>query len=87
MEPQETVRAWVEVLLQPPYSSDLAPSNYRLFRRLSNHLRGLNFPNNQKIKNDVQRIFMEKPREFYERGIKKARGEVGRGIKNEGDYT
>jgi histone-lysine N-methyltransferase SETMAR len=29
-----------EILPHPPYSSDLAPSDYHLFRSLSNNLRG-----------------------------------------------
>jgi histone-lysine N-methyltransferase SETMAR len=32
-----------EILPHPPYSPDLAPSDYHLFRSLSNNLRGAEF--------------------------------------------
>jgi transposase len=35
-----------EILPHPPYSPDLAPSDYRLFRSLSHNLRGVSFNNN-----------------------------------------
>jgi histone-lysine N-methyltransferase SETMAR len=33
-----------EILPHPPYSPDLAPSDYHLFRSLSKNLRGAEFP-------------------------------------------
>ena len=39
---------WLDVL--PPYSPDLAPSDYFLFRSLQNSLNGKNFNNNDDIK-------------------------------------
>ena len=40
-----------DVLSQPPYSSDLAPSDYYLYRSLQNFLNGRNFTLNQDVKN------------------------------------
>ena len=36
-----------EVMPHPPYSPDLAPSNYHLFRSLQNHLNGKTFDSNE----------------------------------------
>ena len=40
-----------EVLQHPPYSPDLAPTDYYLFRSLSNHMRGVTFDNEEDLKN------------------------------------
>ena len=39
-----------ELLMHPPYSSDLAPSDYHLFRSLQNSLNGKTFGNDEAIK-------------------------------------
>jgi histone-lysine N-methyltransferase SETMAR len=39
-----------EIFPHPPYSSDLAPSDYHLFCSLSNNLRGVSFNNNNTSK-------------------------------------
>jgi hypothetical protein len=38
-----------EILPHPPYSPDLAPSDYHLFRSLSNNLRGVSFNNDAEL--------------------------------------
>ena len=38
-----------EILAHPPYSSDLAPSDYHLFLTLQNFLRGKKFKNEEDI--------------------------------------
>jgi transposase len=40
-----------EILPHPPYSPDLAPSDYCLFRPLSNNLRGVSFNNDSELQN------------------------------------
>ena len=39
-----------EQLNHPPYSSDLAPSDYYLFRNLKSHLRGTRFRDDDELK-------------------------------------
>ena len=57
------------VLPHPPYSPDLAPSDYFLFRSLQNSLNGKNFNNDDDIKSYLIQFFANKNQKFYERGI------------------
>ncbi|KAG6803357.1 Ammar1 transposase [Apis mellifera caucasica] len=58
-----------DVLPHPPYSPDLAPSDYFLFRSLQNSLNGKNFNNDDDIKSYLIQFFANKNHKFYERGI------------------
>lgn len=60
-----------EILPHPPYSPDLAPSDYHLFRSLQNHLMGRNFEDEEDLKNDIVDFFASKSVDFYSRGIQK----------------
>jgi histone-lysine N-methyltransferase SETMAR len=56
----------------PPYSPDLAPSDYHLFQSLKNFLRGQNFRNAEECQNAIGRYFASKVgSNFFERGIRK----------------
>ena len=54
-----------------PYSPDLAPSDYRLFLSLQNHLNGKTFDSNESVKNELIQFFDSKNQTFYESGIMK----------------
>ena len=58
-----------DVLLHPPYSPDLAPSDSFLFRFLQNFLNDKNFNNDDDIKSYLIQFFANKNQKFYERGI------------------
>jgi len=58
-----------EVLSHPPYSPDLAPSDYYLFRSLQNSLNGKTFNDDDAVKSYLVQIFASKNQKFYERGI------------------
>ena len=60
-----------EVMPHPPYSSDLAPSNYYLFRSLQNHLNGKTFESNEAVKNELIQFITSKNQNFYGSGIMK----------------
>ena len=60
-DPEKKLREldW-EVLPYPPYSPDLAPSNYHLFRILEHYLRGENFESAKHIKTSLLQFFEQK---------------------------
>lgn len=58
-----------ELMPHPPYSPDLAPSDYHLFRSLQNHLNGKTFDSDQAVKNELDQFFASKNQCFFERGI------------------
>lgn len=60
-----------EVMSHPPYSPDLAPSDYHLFRNLQNSLNGKTFTNDDDLKSHLVQFFADKDQKFYERGIMK----------------
>jgi hypothetical protein len=57
------------ILPLPPYSTDRAPSDYHLFRSLSNNLRGVSFNNDAELQNWLDEFFTAKPADFFMRGI------------------
>ena len=59
---------WVTIP-HPAYSPDLAPTDYHLFRSLSNHLREKKFDDESNLKTDLVDFFSQKSLDFYERGI------------------
>ncbi|CAF1429343.1 unnamed protein product [Adineta ricciae] len=54
---------------RPPYSPDLAPTDYHLFRSLSNYLREKNFHDENDLKTDLANFFDRKSQDFYETRI------------------
>ena len=60
-----------EVMSHPPYSPDLAPSDYHFFRSLQNFLNGKNLSNNDDLKSHLIEFFAAKDQEFYQRWIMK----------------
>jgi hypothetical protein len=60
-----------DVLPHPPYSPDLAPSDYHLFGPMKGFLGGKRFRNNDEVIAAVQSWVHEQPKTFLETGIKK----------------
>ena len=58
-----------EVLMYPPYSPDLALSDYHLFRSMQNSLNGVKLDFREAFENYLSQFFAEKPRNFYTDGI------------------
>ena len=57
------------LLPHPPYSPDLAPSDYHLFRSLAHYLERRKFVNEDALKLALETFFNQKSPAFYERGI------------------
>ena len=59
---------WTRVT-HPPYSPDLAPSDYHLFGPLKEGVRGQHFTSDQEVKNAVRNWLKMQPADFYKAGI------------------
>ena len=58
-----------EQLNHPPYSPDLVPSDYYLYRNLKSHLLGTRFPDGDNLKDATEAWFEEQTEDFYFKGI------------------
>jgi [histone H3]-lysine36 N-dimethyltransferase SETMAR len=70
----------------PPYSPDLAPSDYHLFRNLELYLRGNEYKTKEEIELCLTQFFSLKPTEFYRRGIMSLTERWKKVIENNGEY-
>ena len=59
-----------EVIPHPPYSPDLAPSDFHLFRSLSNNLQETSFPDENVLRTWLDDLFNSEQRDFYRRNRK-----------------
>ena len=75
-----------ELLPHPPYSPDIAPTDYHLFCSMEHFLRGKIFNNDADVDAAVRNFFNEKPACFYRRGIELLPSRWQRVIDNNGDY-
>ena len=57
------------LLTHPPYSLNLAPTDYHLFRSLSNSLREKQFEEERQLDEYLATFFDSEPKEFYDGGI------------------
>jgi transposase len=75
-----------EILPHPPYSPDLAPSDY-LFHSLSNNLRGAEFPSTTTLSlNWLDDFFTAKPADFFKVGIENLPERWEAVVNNGGEY-
>jgi histone-lysine N-methyltransferase SETMAR len=75
-----------EVLSYPPYSPDLAPSDYHLLRSHQNSLDGRRFETFENLKNYIKTIFNSKLSEFYWRGISQLTERWEKVVREQGQY-
>lgn len=59
----------VEVLPHPPYSPDLAPTDYHLFKHLASFLSNKIYENQTEVENDFNEFIASRDPTFYSRGI------------------
>ncbi|GFU23895.1 mariner Mos1 transposase [Trichonephila clavipes] len=60
-----------DVLMRPPHSSNLAPSDYPLFLALKNFLSDKKLGSREDCENRLLKFFSNKDQDFYERSIMK----------------
>jgi len=75
-----------EVLPHPPYSPDLAPSDYYLFASMGHALAEQHFADFEQLKNWVIQWFASKDEQFYWRGIHKLPERWEKCVANDGQY-
>ena len=76
-----------ELLAQPLYSPDLAPSDYHLFGPLREALRGCRFTSVQELKEAVHAWLAAQPKKFFSEGINKLVQWWKKCIEKQGDYV
>ncbi|EYB91627.1 hypothetical protein Y032_0204g1906 [Ancylostoma ceylanicum] len=76
----------MEVLPQPAYSADLAPSDYHLFRSLEHWLKGKQLQSEDDLKLELSAFFESKKRSFYDYGIRSLARRWQRVIDHHGSY-
>jgi [histone H3]-lysine36 N-dimethyltransferase SETMAR len=76
-----------ELLPHPPYSPDLAPSDYFLFADLKRALAGKKFKDNDGVIAETEAYFADKTKEYYKSGIEKLEDRYNRCIALEGNYV
>ena len=76
-----------EVIDHPPYSPDLAPSDFYLFANLKRHLAGQRYATISDVKCAVESYFESKEADFYRTGIVKLKSRWERCIDLDGDYV
>ena len=76
----------IEVLPHAPYSPDLAPSDYHLFRALSNFLREKSFDDLEDLDFAIRNFFLSKYPEFYAKGIIELPERWSKVVDTDGEY-
>ena len=76
-----------KLLPHPPYSPDLAPSDYWLFADLKRMLQGKRFGSNEKLISETEAYFEAKDKLSYKNGIKLLEKRWNQCISLEGDYV
>lgn len=84
---QETIKAlgW-ELLPHPPYSPDLAPSDYHLFSSMGHALAEQQLDSYEEVENWVSDWFASKDEHFYWRGIHKLPERWSKCVESNGQY-
>ena len=66
---QQLLRLGWDVMLHPPYSPHLAPSDYYLFRSLQTSLNGKTFNDDEAVKSHLVQFSADEDQKFYEHEI------------------
>jgi histone-lysine N-methyltransferase SETMAR len=87
---QKTVTKLLELRLEslrhPPYSPDLAPTDFHFFRNLDNFIQEKIFRSEDAVKNAFKEFIDSRPQDFYRRGINELPFKWQKCIDNNGQY-
>lgn len=76
-----------EILEHPAYSPDLSPCDYHLFGPLKEALGGQRFDSDRAVETFVLQWLRDRPKSFYDNGIKKLPIRWEKCIARAGDYV
>ena len=76
-----------EILSHPPYSPDLAPSDFHLFPKMKLELSGRRFTTNDDVIEAVEEYLQSKDAAFYEQGIRALQHRWTKCVNCRGDYV
>lgn len=79
-------RMGFEILEHPPYSPDLAPSDFYLFPKMKKELRGKKFSSDEEVKSAISAYFDDKEKSFFFDGINKLIDRSNKCIRVKGEY-
>jgi histone-lysine N-methyltransferase SETMAR len=84
---QDTIKSlgW-ELLPHPPYSPDLAPSDYHLFSSMGHALKEQHFKTSEEVENWLSEWFSSKATPFFRRGIRKLPERWLKCVESDGNY-
>ena len=87
MTRQKLLQLGWDVLIYPPYSPDIAPLDFHLFRSLQNSLNGENFNSMEDCKRHLEQFFAQKGKKFWEDGIMKLAEKWQKVVEQNGEYV
>lgn len=76
-----------KILPHPPYSPDLAPSDYFLFPNLKRNLRGRKFDDEEEVIGAVDQYLEDQEETFYRKGLMMLKTRWEKCIRLKGDYV
>ena len=86
MTRQKLLQLVWEVLIHPPYSPDIASSDFHLFRSSQNSLNGKNVNSLKDRKRHLEQFFAQKDKKFWEDGNMKLPEKWQKVVEQKGDY-
>ena len=87
MTRQKLLQLGWKVLIHPPYSSDIAPSDFHLFWSLQNSLNGKNVNSLEDCKRYLEQFFAHKDKKSWEDGIMKLPEKWQKVVEHNGEYV
>jgi histone-lysine N-methyltransferase SETMAR len=75
-----------ECLQHPPYSPDLAPSDFRVFGPLKEAMGGKPFRSNEEVQQAVQEWLHSQPKQYFSRGMRAFPKRCNTCMERIGDY-
>lgn len=80
-------QAGFELVDHPPYSPDLAPSDFHLFPKLKEYLRGNRYEDDNEVMDAVESFLQDQDKTFFLKGIKALEKRWTRCVERLGDYV